>query len=339
MHRLPLVRTVRGIALPRRFGPALIPTLALLALPSPAAATGVKAGTLIRNTASASFDTGTGATTTISSNTVEFRVDEVLDVAVAARDAGDANAQAGAAGQVRTFTVTNAGNGAEAFRLVATGAVGGNGFDPLVTSVVVDSNGNGAYEPGVDLVVAADGSIAALDPDTSVTVFVISTIPQTAQDGKRGAESLSALSLTGSGAAGTVFSGQGSGGGDAIVGATHATALAAGGFVLTRATVTLTKSATVLDPFGGARAMPGSVVTYKLDARVAGTGSVAGLHVTDAIPAGTHYRPGTLLLDGAALTDAADGDAGAASQTGIDTDLGLVAAGAAHLVQFTVLID
>lgn len=321
---------------PHRFGAVLV--LGLLA--APAGASGVKAGTIIRNTATASFDSGSGSgATTISSNTVEFRVDEVLDVAVAARDSGDARAQAGAAGQVRTFDVTNAGNGPEAFRLVADGAVGGNGFDPLVTSLVLDSNGDGVYEPGVDQPVGADGAIGALDPDAGVTVFVIATVPGTAADGQRGAVGLSALSLTGSGAPGTVFAGQGSGGGDAIVGATHATAVAQGGFVLTRATVALVKSQTVLDPFGGSRAMPGSLVTYRLDATVGGSGSVAGLHLTDSFPAGTHYRPGTLVVDGTALTDAADSDAGSVSTTGIDASLGTQAAGQAHAVQFTVVID
>lgn len=152
-------------------------TTALALVASPAAANGIKAGTLIRNTASASFDAGNGATTTIASNTVEFRVDEVLDVAVAARDSADAQVGAGATGQVRAFTVTNAGNGQEAFRLVATGTVGGNGFNPTVTSLVIDGNGNGVYEPGIDQPVAADGAIPALDPDAGVTVFVIATVP------------------------------------------------------------------------------------------------------------------------------------------------------------------
>ena len=312
----------------------------LLALAAaPAAASGVRAGTLVRNTAQASFDNGAGATVTVTSNTVEFRVDEVLDVTVAARDAGDAAAAAGATGLVRTFTVANAGNGAEPFRLVATGAVGGNGFDPAVTALVVDSNGNGTYEPGVDQPVAADGSIPSLDPDAAVTVFVVATVPATAGDGRRGAVSLTAVALTGSGAPGTVFAGRGFGGGDAIVGATHATALAQGGFVVARATVSLVKSATVLDPFGGARAMPGSLVTYRIEASVGGSGSVAGLHVTDTIPTGTSYKPGTLTLDGAALTDAADADVGQASAAGIDAALGTQAAGQTHAVQFTVLVN
>ncbi|HEU0045673.1 hypothetical protein [Sphingomonas sp.] len=320
----------------RALGLALVPTLALGA--APAMAAGTQAGTTIRNTASASFD-GNAGTTTITSNTVEFKVDEVLDVAVAGKDSGDASTRAGATGQVRTFTVTNAGNGAEGFRLVASGTVGGNGFNPTVTSIVLDSNNNGIHEPGVDQVIAADGTIAAMNPDDAVTVFVISTVPADAANGQRGAVSLTATALTGSGAPGITFAGQGTGGGDAVVGATRSTALAAGAFVLTRATVTLVKSATVVDPFGGSRAVPGSLVTYRIAAAIGGSGSVAGLRVTDTIPTGTKYRPGTLTLNGTALTDGADSDAGVASATGIDANLGTQAAGQNHTVQFTVVID
>ena len=321
------------------FSASLAPMLAAGLWAAPATASGVLAGTLVRNTAQASYDDGRGQVTTINSNTVEFRVDEVLDVAVAARDAGDATVAAGATGQLRIFTVTNAGNGAEAFRLVATGAVSGNGFDPAVTAIVLDTNGNGVYDPGVDLPVSADGTIAPLDPDQAVTVFVIASVPGDAGDGRRGALSLSALARTGSGAPGTVFAGQGFGGGDAIVGATRATALGQGGFVVQRATVALVKSATVLDPFGGTRTVPGSLITYRIEASVSGSGAVSGLRVTDGIPAGTTYRAGTLTLDGAALSDAADGDAGQASAAGVDATLGTQAAGQTHAVQFTVTVN
>ncbi|MEP7005212.1 MAG: hypothetical protein ABI810_04470, partial [Sphingomonas bacterium] len=56
---------------------------------SPAYARGVRAGSIVANTATATYDVGT-TTTTINSNTVSMRVDEVLDVAVASRDANDA---------------------------------------------------------------------------------------------------------------------------------------------------------------------------------------------------------------------------------------------------------
>ncbi len=305
---------------------------------APAMASGVHAGTVIRNVASATFDDG-GGTRTISSNPVDLQVDEVLDVTVVARDTGDANTAPGATGQVRTFTVTNAGNGPEAFNLAALGTVTGNDFDPAVTAIVVDTNGNGQYDPGVDQPLAANGISASLDPDQATTVFVVSTIPATAANGKRGDVKLTASAVTGTGAPGTVFAGKGSGGGDAIVGATRAQADAKSGFVVQAASFSLVKSATVADPWGGTRAVPGSLITYRLAANVGGAGSLSNLHVTDAFPEGTTYQPGSLALDGTALTDGADSDAGTASSTGIDVSLGTQPAGAAHSVTFTVKIN
>lgn len=304
----------------------------------PAMASGVQAGTVIRNVASATFNDG-AATRTINSNPVDLRVDEVLDVTVTARDSGDANVTAGAIGQVRAFTITNTGNGPEIFGLIGTGAVSGNGFDPSITAITIDTNGNGQYDPGVDQPLPADGTGPSLNPDQAMTVFVIGSIPVGSADGKRGDVRLTATAVTGSGAPGTIFAGKGSGGGDAIVGATHAQANAASGFAVHAATLTLVKSATVSDPYGGTRAVPGSLIAYKLVASVAGGGSLSNLHVTDTIPTGTAYQPGTLILDATALTDGADADSGVASSAGIDVTLGTQPAGATHTITFTVKIN
>ena len=275
---------------------------------SPAAANGVRAGTVIRNVATATFDAG-GGPKTVTSNQVDLKVDEVLDVTVVSRDSGYASVSPGGTGQVRSFTVTNVGNGQEAFSLAGVGAVAGNDFDPAVTSIAVDTNGNGTYDAGVDQVIAAGAASPLLDPDAAITVFIVSDIPAGAADGKHGNVKLTATAATGTGTPGTVFAGQGTGGGDAIVGATHAQADATGGFVVQAASLALVKSATVVDPYGGTRAVPGSLITYKLSATVGGSGSIANLHLTDAIPADTTYQTGSLALDGAALTDAADADA------------------------------
>jgi len=62
--------------------------------------------------------------------------------------------------------------------------------------------------------------------------------------------------------------------------------------------------------------------------------------ITDVIPAGTTYAPGTLALDGSTLSDAADGDAGRASDAdGINVSLGTVAGGTTRNVTFDVVID
>lgn len=137
-------------------------------------AAGVAAGTIVQNTATATYSAG-GDTRTVSSNTVNLRVDELLDVAVATLDASPQTVGAGTA--VLSFNVTNTGNGEEAFRLNADPGVSGNGFNAVVQSVAIDSNGNGTYDPGVDTVVASGGATPQIQADSSLKVFIVVTAP------------------------------------------------------------------------------------------------------------------------------------------------------------------
>ncbi len=308
-----------------------------LVFSAPALAGGVTAGTLIENTAVASYDDGAGART-INSNTVTVRVDELLDVTLTSQDPGPINTRPGDA--VLTFELTNQGNGPEAFTLLANPAVAGNDFDVVVRSIAIDSNGNGVYDAGVDEILTAPQTTAVLAPDTVLTVFVLVTVPDGASDTQTSSVDLTAEAVTGSGAPGTVFAGAGVDGGDAIVGTTGALATARGQLVVGVANVELVKSVVLRDPFGGTSAVPGTVATFTILARVSGSGTINDLLVTDAIPDGTTYVPGTLALDSAALSDAEDGDAGAASDAaGITVNLGDVTADATASVTFDVVID
>lgn len=308
---------------------------AAMALAVPAMAAGVPAGTLIENTASASYNTG-GPTQTIDSNTVSFQVAELLDVAVASQDPG---ALPVTSSTVLTFSVTNTGNGPEPFVLTADPAIAGNDFDVTIDSLAIDTNNNGVYDPGIDTLLANGGTSASLDPDQSLTVFVLLTAPAGTSDGDTSQVRLLAEASTGTGSPGTTFVGAGEGGVDAVVGSTGADDDDVGALIASIATVSLVKSAVIADPFGGSQPVPGAIVTFTLAATVAGTGSINDLLITDTIPASTSYAIGTLTLDTAALTDAADADVGEASASGIAVDLGTVAAGTTHTVTFQVEID
>lgn len=308
-------------------------------LASPALAAGTPAGTNITNVATATYELPNGDETSIESNVVTLKVDELLDVSVAWGDPADVATSAGLAGQLLKFTVTNGGNGAEAFTLGTIANGGGDDFDPALTGIVLDSNGNGAYDAGVDTVYASGSNDPQLDPDQSLTVFVLSTIPAAAGDGHRGRVDLTAVAKTGSGTPGTSFAGLGQGGGNAVVGATGADGEDDGYYRVAKASVAFVKSAAVADAFGGTAAAPGATITYTLAATVSGSGSLANLRVADAVPAGTTYQAGSLTLEGGALTDAADADAGSFTGTGISVALGTVAAGATQTITFQVKID
>ncbi|EDL49982.1 hypothetical protein ED21_25963 [Erythrobacter sp. SD-21] len=299
-------------------------------------ADGVGAGTLIENTASATYDDGTGSVT-IPSNTVSVRVDELLDVTLTSLNSGPVAAEPGSA--VLTFEITNTGNGPEAFTLTANPSVPGNDFDSTVDLIAVDTNGNGVYDPGIDQILTGPETTPVLDAEENLTLFVIVTVPGEVADGEQSDVDLLAEAVTGTGAPGTVFAGQGVDGGDAIVGANGASANAIGTLLVGITSVDLIKSATIADRFGGTSAVPGSVVSYTITANVTGSGSVSDLVVSDTFPTGTTYSNGTLKLDSGSLTDADDADVGEATSTDISVDLGTVAGGTSRTITFDVIID
>jgi uncharacterized repeat protein (TIGR01451 family) len=317
-----------------------VPALGMIVAPAPLHAAGTPAGTNIQNVATATYEvTPGGPEASIASNTVTLKVDELLDVTVASADPADVSVVPGANGQLLRFTVTNGGNGSESFTLGTIANGTGDDFDPAVTSLVLDSNGNGAYDAGIDTVYVAGSNDPELDADEAITVFVLSSIPAGATDTQRGKVELTAAAKTGTGAPGTSFAGLGQGGGNAVVGATGADALDDAWYRVAKAAISFAKSAAVADPWGGTTQVPGATITYTLTATVSGTGSLGNVRISDPIPAGTTFAPGSITLEGAALSDADDADAGRFIGTGIAVGLGTLASGDSRTVTFKVKID
>ncbi len=266
------------------------------------------------------------------------RVDELLDVTVTSLDPGPITATPGAA--ILTFEVTNQGNGPEAFELVANPVVADNDFEVVVSSIALDSNANGVYDEGVDEILTAPQTSPVLSADGAITVFVVVTVPEDVSDEQLSQVELTASAATGNGAPGTVFAGQGEGGGDAIAGTTTASATALGSLRAGITTLDLEKAVSLADPFGGTSAVPGSIATFTLTASVLGSGAIEDLTIADIIPDGTTYAPGTLTLDAAPLSDASGDDAGEASdEDGIAVALGTTPGGTTHTITFAVTID
>lgn len=316
---------------------ASIAVISALSLASPATAAGTRAGTVIDNTATATYDEG-GTPVEVDSNLNSLTVDELLDTVVAWDDGADVATTPGANGGALTFTITNTGNGEEAFLLSTVSTLGGDDYDPTGVTIVID-DGDGVYEPGIDVVYVAGAGNPVLDPDETITVFVIANTPGGLTDGDRGGIQLTAEAVTGTGTPGTSFAGQGEGGGDAVVGTTGADGEDDGYFQVAAATVSLAKSATVVDPFGGSSAVPGSTITYQIVATTSGSGSLPNLAINDAIPTGTTFVPGSITLGGTTLTDAADADAGRFAANSVAVSLGTVVGGQTRTVTFQVTID
>lgn len=264
--------------------------------------TGTSADTRITNTATATYDLPGSTDNTVDSNETEFFVDEVLDVAVAAQ-AGNTTVAPGDTNRVVFFDVRNTGNGTESMTFTLSNLT--DDFQPAVTSVVVDANGNDAFNDGVDTVLSPSGgvyTIPSMTPGQILRVFVRSTIPGAATDGQFGRITLTASPFTAfdngqnGAAAGTVIDGAGDGtnGIDAIIGTSTATDDAFARYLVTAVTVRVVKTIDLVeDPFGNSfdpqtpgvdpNYVPGATVTYRLEVFVEGSGTATNLRITDDI--------------------------------------------------------
>lgn len=318
-------------------GGLLIRAVALsVAVPGVASAAGTNAGTVIESNATVTYTSGS-FTGSISSNTASVRVDELLNLAVAIPAPNTV-----LPGQVTTpltFVITNTGNGPEPVILRGVSTLAGSEFDITVERVVIDSNGNGAYDPGIDEELPAATQTPAILPDSSLKLFVLARMPSQTRDGQSSNFRLTVAAATGTGAPGTILANKGEGGSDAVIGISGGEGSATVSLVASLATVTLTKSATVRDQYGGSQPIPGATISYRLAAAVAGSGQVQDLVLSDSVPAGASYVPGSLKLDDVALTDAADGDAGSGGPAGIAAKIPTVAAGTTRVVSFDVKIN
>ncbi len=311
--------------------------------PLAAQAVGTPAGTNIQNTAQVTYSVG-GSSTTTSSNTSSVSVAEILDVVVTV-NAASVSATPGVAQQELLFTLTNTGNGPETFTLTPLSAgVGGDDFDPTLSSPAIyfDSDNSGDLS-APDVAYVAGANDPTLAADASVRVLVVNDIPASLADGQRGRSQLTAAANTGAGAPGTAFPGGSAGGLDAVVGSTGADAQEFGEYLIAGLQLSAVKSQSVVDQFGGARALPGARINYQIVVTASGSGTALGAQLTDLIPANTTYVAASLELNNTSLTDASDTDAGDVTTTGAPTvrvNLGdLTSASAPQTVEFAVRIN
>lgn len=276
----------------------------------PAGAAGIRAGTLVENTATVDFQMD-GQPETIVSNTVSFQVAERLDVTITLQSP-PVTVLPGDVDRALLFRVTNTGNGDEVFTLVMNSVVAGDDFDPIAAqpdAIFFDADGSGDF--GIaDVPYVPGTNDPLLAPDASVDLLVLNDIPGNATNSQRGRSELSATAATGSGAAGTVLAGQGDGGIDAVIGATGAASTVFGEYVVDDTTISVQKAQAVLDPSGGSEPVVGAVITYTITVEVIGSGTATAAVIRDPVPTWSTYVPGSITLNGIPVSDANDGDAG-----------------------------
>jgi uncharacterized repeat protein (TIGR01451 family) len=330
----------RAYALRALCGGVCVMAMALVSSTS-AYAAGTAANTPISNSAQVTYSVG-ASSITVNSNTTTLNVAELLDVNVTVQTPAVSVAP-GATQRAIVMRVTNTGNGSEVFRLIGNSVIAADDFDPIAASpfIYFDTDSSGdlsaadvAYVPGSN-----DPTLLA---DQFVTVLIVNNIPTGLANAAVGRTQITAQALTGTGPAGTLFAGQGTGGVDAVVGTSGATQIGTGSYIVAGLQLNAVKTQAVVDQFGGTRPVPGARINYQVVVTPTGTGTALGTVFTDAIPANTTYIPGSLSLNSAAITDVVDADAGQfiASPAQVRVTLGdLTQASGAQTISFAVTIN
>ena len=319
----------------------VIVCIALMSV-APAWAVGTPVGTIIENTATVDFNLA-GTPITLQSNTTTITVVERIDVVVTLQSP-QIIVTANDTDRALLFTVTNTGNGTETFSLAIESVLAGDDFDPTpaAISIYFDTDGSGDLNVG-DQPYTAGTNDPVLAADATVDVFLVNDIPGTVVNGNIGFSQLTATSLTGTGAPGTEFTGQGDGLVDAIIGTTGGDDADTGEYLVSDIVISFIKAQVVNDQFGGNQPIPGATITYTITVEVTSAGTATGSVVADPIPTFTTYVPGSITLNAGAISDAIDADTGEFDTSGAPTvvvRLGdLTQADGIQTVVFEVTID
>lgn len=376
----------------------------------------VPAGSLIQNVATIEYSAVTESRNIVESNSAEFVVDRRISVIVTALDADEVSVFPGMNQAVLAYQILNDSNAMLDFVLTAQAVQDAqspqSALLPASSYQVVVDNGNGVFEPEVDVlnylddvpagesrvafiiaqvplesqvgeqlllslnaraaeagIPQEDGEAPATDSKEPISPYSLST--QVALSAQAEAESesattagvlgeliqvddagraapdaqpidakskpdflnemldifadpagLTALALATDGAQDSAYNGQ------------HA---AASAMVVEASPLFLNKSAVVLNEEGNASPYAGAILRYQIEVNALAT--IADIVITDVIPEGARYVGGTLMLDGAALSDQDDADAGAKLADAIQVELGQMVKDQQRYIQFDVRVE
>jgi len=262
---------------------------------------GTPAGTIIENTATATFKDINGNPLPPISSSVKIIIAQVCGLDVSP----PTGSKSGLAGSSVYYSaiITNTGNGDDTFDLATTSS---NGY---TSRIYFDSNGDGVLQDSE----RNAGSIIRtpqLPADGIYRIIITDDIPQGTEDGRTDAVTLSAKSRTGT----CTDSG------------TYTTTVSA-------SVLTLNKTVDITNP------LPDDIITYTITYFSTGTAIVKDLIITDPIPQKTTYVAGSITLNGVAQTDAIGDDKGSLTGSSITVNVGDVTSGKTGSVTFKVKIN
>ena len=305
-------------------------------------AVGTAAGTNITNTATVDYSIG-GTPATTTSNTTTVAVAEIVNVTITLQSP-TVSVAAGATNEALLFLVTNTGNSVETFALAGDSVLVGDDFDPMPASpfIYFDTRRAAATCRPATRRTSPGATIPRSRPTRASRCCSSTTFRRACPTATAAAASCAQRPRRGPARRARCSSGQGSGGVDAVIGTSGGVGAVFGEYLVGDIQLSAVKSQTVLDPFGGSQPVPGAAIAIQVVVTATGTGTAVGAAFTDAVPANTTYVAGSLTLNGAPLTDAADADAGsfATAPARVVVSLGdLTAAAGPQTVVFRVTID
>jgi len=285
----------------RRF---ILPTVAALgawlAVAVVTAQAAPPAGTPIGNQASATYLDASATSRTVTSNLVTTVVQQVASFTLTAD--GVRTAAPGGQG-VFPHTLTNTGNGPDAFQLRLY-QLPGDDFDFSAVVAYVDADGNGVPDNFTPL--ASTGALAA---GASFRFVLVGNVPGTQVGGDIGRARITGVSTF-----------------DSLQTAFNTDQVNVSG----NAVVSVTKA--INQPAGNS---PSGPYTYTLSYVNSGNGAAGVLQLNDVLPAGMTYVNGSArwsTTGAAVLTDADSSDAQGVVPNTVKYDFGVSAGGAVHAV-------
>ena len=322
-----------------------------VAMTGPAFALGTSAGTMIANTATVTYNNGGGPQTTNAG--ASFKVDNRVNLTVTKN--GDLTVLPGSTKQALLFTVKNNGNTAQRYDL---SWIRSAGIDLDASVRIYRDNGTtpGVWDGGDTLYVDA-ATFGDVPADGTLNGLLVADIPAGATTGQTAVYQLTAATVDAgttsatlqpnvadtTGVVDVVFADV-AGSGDGARDGKHS---ASGTYTVNMALpLALTKAvAVVWDPqnlFSSPKAVPGAKLTYTITATVSGSDTATAVVITDQIPAKSTYVAGSLKLNGTALSDMADGDAGSVDGGPVTVSVGLgnlTSASPPQVISFDVTIN
>ncbi len=283
-------------------------------------AKGTNAGTVIANQAELRFSQGGVNGAVVRSNSVQFTVIEVIDVAIQSLDATAVATGSPDQSVPLTFRVSNVGNALGTFRLERLAPANAGDFVPTVAavgSVFIENGlqpGFQATGPFADTRYVAGSNDLVLAADAAQIVYLVSDFPANLVNGNIGRSTLRAISTI-PGAAGTrpgnsVVVQSTTTPNTAIVGASSAVAESDSSYLVAGTRVVMTKSqVAVRAPDGGSALVPGAECDYLIEVIVYGsTGQVDDFQLDDPLPLTLSYVANSLKINGVGKTDLQDND-------------------------------